>query len=282
MGAMRIALAQLTSGRDVAANLDLVRDWTQRAAGQDAELIVFPEATMRAFGNSLTDIAEPLDGPFATGVQQIAGQCGVTIAVGMFTPGDRGHVRNTLLVAGPAGIVSSYDKIHLFDAFGFAESDTVTAGTSPTVAAVGKTTVGLAVCYDIRFPGLFIQLADLGATVTIVPASWGAGVSAAERAGKLRQWRLLARARALDSTCFVVAVGQADPASADRDAEHAPSSAPTGIGHSMVVAPDGQILCELADSAELRVVQIDPKEVDTVRASLPVLANRARTVRPSL
>ncbi len=124
----------------------------------------------------------------------------------MFTPGDDGRVRNTLLVTGP-GIDTSYDKIHLFDAFGFAESDSVDAGTSPVAFEVNGTVIGLATCYDVRFPALFTANARAGAQVNIVCASWGAGE------GKAEQWDLLVRARAVDSTTFVVACGQGDPAS---------------------------------------------------------------------
>lgn len=267
---MRVALAQLISGRDVAQNLELVRTWTERAAAQGAELIVFPEATMRAFGHRLTDIAEPLDGPFATAVQQIAGRFDITIAVGIFTPGEQRRVRNTLLVAGPQAVLAGYHKIHLFDAFGFAESDTVTPGTEPTVCTIAGAPVGLAVCYDVRFPNLFIRLAEAGARIILLPASWGAGITDEQRAAKLDQWRLLARARALDSTCFIVAVGQGNPATIGQE----PSTAPTGIGHSMAIAPDGRILCELGEGQEFRIVDIDPDAVEPVRASIPVLANR--------
>ena len=105
----------------------------------------------------------------------------------------------------------SYDKIHLFDAFGFAESDTVAPGDEPVTIEVDGLTVGLATCYDLRFPGLFQLLADRGATLVVVPASWGAGP------GKREQWDLLVRARALDSTTFVAACGQADPTTVGRD-----------------------------------------------------------------
>ncbi|AXE40092.1 carbon-nitrogen hydrolase family protein [Acidipropionibacterium virtanenii] len=267
---MRTALMQVITGRDVAANLDIVRDRTARAADAGAELVIFPEATMRAFGHSLKGVAEPLDGPFASAVQEIAARHGATIALGIFTPGDGGRVRNTLLVAGPDGILAAYDKIHLFDAFGFAESDTVTPGSEPTVCRIGGVPVGLAVCYDVRFPNLFVRLADAGAKVIILPASWGAGTTDEQRADKLDQWRLLTRARALDSTCFIVAVGQGDPATIGQE----PSGAPTGIGHSMAVAPDGWVLCELGDGVEFRVIDINPDGVVPIRAAIPVLENR--------
>ncbi|HCB57212.1 MAG TPA: hydrolase, partial [Arthrobacter bacterium] len=186
---MRLAVAQIITGADPAANLELIRDYATRAQAAGAELAVFPEAAMRAFGNSLADIAEPLDGPWANAVRGIAGELGITIVAGMFTPGRNGRVRNTLLVTGP-GTNTSYDKIHLYDAFGFSESDTVDAGTSPVTFEVNGTVIGLATCYDVRFPALFAANARAGAQINIVCASWGAGP------GKAEQWDLLVRARA--------------------------------------------------------------------------------------
>lgn len=264
---MRIALAQIITGRDLAENLALVEDYAARAKAGGAELVVFPEATMRAFGNSLLDIAEPLDGPWASRVRSIAAEHGIVIVAGMFTPGtpdDGGKVRNTLLVTG-RGVEASYDKIHLFDAFGFAESDTVDAGTEPVTFEFGGVTFGLATCYDIRFPDLFTENADRGADVNIVCASWGAGP------GKAEQWKLLARARALDSTTVVLACGQGDPASQGIEPKGA---APTGVGHSVVVSPLGEVLEELDGAPGLLFADLDPAVVKEARAKLPVLANR--------
>jgi predicted amidohydrolase len=131
---IRIALAQVTSTDDLCENLATIDEYTSRAAADGARLVVFPEAMMRCFGGaSLVEIAQPLDGPWANAVRAIAAQAGVAIATGMFTPTDDGRVRNTLLVTG-AGVDAHYDKIHLFDAFGFAESDTVAPGLlRPTI-----------------------------------------------------------------------------------------------------------------------------------------------------
>ncbi len=175
---MRVALAQVITGRDLAENLRLLEEYARRAKDGGAELVVFPEAMMRAFGNSLLDIAEPLAGPWASRVRSLADELQLVIVAGMFTPGtpsDSGsppRVRNTLLATGP-GVETSYDKIHLFDAFGFAESDTVEAGTDPVTFDAGGLTFGLATCYDIRFPALFTANAQRGAIVNIVSASWG-------------------------------------------------------------------------------------------------------------
>ena len=260
---MRLALAQIISGGKPAENLALVRRYSEDAKARGAELVIFPEATMCAFGNPLADVVEPIDGPWATAVRAMAAEIGITIVAGMFTPGNGGRVRNTLLATGP-GVEASYDKIHLFDAFGFSESDSVDAGTEPVVFRLGGITFGLATCYDVRFPALFTANAAAGAQVNIVCASWGAGE------GKLEQWELLCRARALDSTTFVVACGQGDPASVGIAAT---SSAPTGVGASAAVSPLGSVLVSLGAEPGLAVVDVDVSILDEVRAKLPVLAN---------
>lgn len=258
---MRIALAQITSVDDPAENLATVDRLTRRAAADGARLVVFPEATMRCFGGGpLIEVAQPLDGPWADGVRAIANREDVTVAAGMFTPTDDGRVHNTLLVTG-AGVDAHYDKIHLFDAFGFRESDTVSPGAGPLVVEIAGVGVGFAICYDLRFPGLFQALADAGAQLQVVTASWGAGP------GKVEHWELLTRARALDTTTFVAACDQAPPAD-DR------GSAPCGVGHSLVAAPDGRVLASLGAEPGLLTADLEIDTVDVVRRSIPVLANR--------
>lgn len=260
---MRIALCQVTSTPDPKANLELVSEHAERAAEQGATVAVFPEATMACFGVPLGPVAEPLDGPWATAVAAIADRTGLLIAAGMFTPADDGRVHNTLLLTG-GGQHVGYHKIHLFDAFGFAESATVAPGSDLVVVPVGDLTLGLSICYDVRFPALYRALADRGADVLLVPASWGAGP------GKREQWELLVRARALDSTSWVVACGQADPAASGITAV---PKAPTGIGHSLVADPYGRVAGSLDAAPGLVVVDVDRSTVDTARRELPVLAN---------
>ena len=260
---MRVALAQILSSHDIAANLAKVTSVARDAAAAGARLVVFPEATMYAFGAPLAGIAEPLDGPFGSSVQSLARDLGVTIVLGMFTPAADGRVLNTLLAAGPE-TVSSYDKIHLFDAYGFKESQTVAPGTERAIITVDGVSVGLATCYDVRFPALFIENAAAGAQVSVVCASWGAGP------GKVEQWELLVRARALDSTSFVLACGQADPATKGSSV----GSAPTGVGHSMVVSPYGEVLGSLAGAEDTLMLDIDLDQVPKAREAIPVLRNR--------
>lgn len=262
---MRVALAQIISGRDLAGNLSILEHEAGKAKAGGADMVVFPEASMRAFGNSLLDIAEPLDGPWATRVRSIAGSLGIVVVAGMFTPGAAaGKVRNTLLATGP-GVETSYDKVHLFDAFGFLESDTVAPGSDPVTFESGGITFGLATCYDIRFPALFTANADRGAQANIVCASWATGP------GKVDQWRLLARARALDSTTYVLACGQGDPVT---QGVATTAGSPTGVGHSAVVSPFGDVLDELDGAPGLLFADLDAAVVKEARQKLPVLANR--------
>ena len=263
-GPLRVALAQLAAGDDPDTNLAEVGRQVAEAAAAGARLVVFPEATMRRFGPGLAEVAEPADGPWATGLRDVANRHGVVVVAGMFTPADGGRVHNTLRAVGGA-VDASYHKIHLFDAFGFRESATVAAGHEPVVITVGGVAVGLTTCYDIRFPGLYTRLADLGAQVVGVAASWAAGP------GKVDQWQLLTRARALDSTTFVLAAGQADPTTVGLSP---PRGAPAGVGHSAVISPRGEVLGELGAEPGLLVCDLDLADITEARQTIPVLANR--------
>jgi predicted amidohydrolase len=256
---MRIALAQVASTTDPAANLDLIRDHARRAAEGGAVVVVFPEATMCSFARPAREVAEPFDGPWATAVREIARDLGISIAVGMFTTSHDGRVHNTVLVTGHTE--GRYDKIHLFDAMGYTESKHIAPGREPVIVRAGHYGVGLTVCYDIRFPGLYAALARSGAHAILVAASWAPGPQ------KVHQWRSAAIARAMDSTCFVIAIDQAAVGDVDEP------GLPTGVGHSMVVDPTGNVLVELGEAPELAFVDFTPDDVNHVREQIPVLRN---------
>ncbi len=259
---MRIALAQIQSGTDPSANLELVEDYTRRAADAGASLVLFPEATMCRFGVKLASVAEPLDGPWADGVRRVAASAGVTVVAGMFVPADDGRVTNTLIASGP-NVDAHYDKIYLYDAFGFTESRTVAPGHEPVVITVDGVGVGLSLCYDIRFPELYVELARRGAHLITVHASWGSGP------GKLDQWTLLARARALDTASFVAAVGQAYPG------DEIAAVGPTGVGGSVVASPLGEVVAAAGADPQLLVTDVDIDAVEPVRDTIAVLRNRS-------
>ena len=264
MSTLRVALAQILSGPDPQENLELVATHAAEAAAQGAQLVIFPEATMRRFGLPLAEVAEPVDGPWAQQLGKIAEHHQLVIIAGMFTPSGDGRIKNTLRAVGP-DVDAHYNKIHLYDAFGFRESDTVAPGAEPVMITVGETKVGLTTCYDIRLASLFTALAEQGAEVICVAASWGAGV------GKIEQWQLLTRARALDSTAYVLAAGQADPAAAGVILD---GTAPTGVGYSAAISPRGEVIRSLGTEIGLLLADLDLDEVTKTRATIPVLANR--------
>jgi len=265
---MRIALAQIQSSAEPEANLSLVEEYTRRAADAGASLVLFPEATMCRFGVPLAPIAEPLDGSWASGVRAVAESAGIVVVAGMFVPAEEdraGRVTNTLIATGP-GVDAHYDKIHLYDAFGFTESDTIAPGHEPVIITVdgdsGPIAVGLTLCYDVRFPELYVELAQRGAQLITVHASWGAGP------GKLEQWTLLARARAVDTTGYVAAVDQAYPG------DELAAVGPVGVGGSLVASAVGEVLASAGSDPQLLVSDLDLDAAEKTRETIAVLRNR--------
>lgn len=252
MSRLRVALVQHASGLEPDGNRALLAELTPA----DADLVVFPEAFARDFGEAGSDVgpyAEQLDGPFATEVGRVAGERGTTVVAGMFERGDDpARPFNTLVVRG--GAEASYRKIHLYDSFGYRESDRLSAGAlDPVLVDVGGFRVGLMTCYDLRFPELARRLVDEGAEVLVVPAAWVAGPR------KVEHWRTLARARAIENTVFVVAAGQPGPRYS---------------GHSLVVDPLGDVLAEAGEGPEVLTAELDGESLATARRTNPSLANR--------
>lgn len=253
---LRVAACQVTAGADPRDNLRVAADAIARAAAAGARLVVLPEAMMARFGTRLADVAEPLDGPFADGLRESGARHAVTVVAGLFEPSDDGRVHNTLLLTGPGGEVS-YRKIHLYDAFGSRESDTVAPGSALVTASVDGVLVGLATCYDVRFADQFTALGRAGAQLVVLPASWGEGP------GKAEQWDLLVRSRAMDAQAWLLACDQAwtPPQGAD----------PLGIGRSALVDPLGGVRGRLGHEPGELTGEIDTALVAQVRARVPIL-----------
>jgi deaminated glutathione amidase len=264
---MRIALCQLPVSPDPSVNLSRVRSALSEAARGGAELAVFPEATMVRFGSDLRAVAEPLDGAFCSGVAQACAATGVAAVAGVFEPAADGRVYNTAVAfSGSGSLVAAYRKLHLFDALGQRESDLVAPGSAPVIAALAGESAGLEICYDIRFPELSRALAATGAPLLVVSAAWQAGLF------KEEHWVTLLRARAIENTVWVAAAGQVP------DPDSPPTRAPTGIGRSMLIDPLGVVRADLGPAPGVLVAEADMALVDTVRSTLPSLANRREDV----
>jgi deaminated glutathione amidase len=264
---MRIALCQIPVSPDASVNLSRVRSALREAAAGGAALAVFPEATMVRFGSDLRAAAEPLDGPFCAGMARECASTGIAAVAGVFEPAPDGRVFNTAVAfAGSGALVGSYRKLHLFDALGQRESELVAPGSVPVVTSLAGVRTGLQTCYDIRFPELSRALAAGGASLLVVSAAWQAGLF------KEEHWVTLLRARAIENTVWVAAAGQVP------DPDSPPTRAPTGIGRSMLIDPLGVVRCDMGPSAGVAVVEADMALVETVRATLPSLANRREDV----
>lgn len=258
---MRATIAQLEVSADHGANLVVVRQACAEAARVSADLLVLPEYASgydpRGVG---VEHAEPLTGPFVRLLREQSAVTGMTIVAGMVTVADAAQAparaSNLVVVVRGGEVVGTYAKVHLYDAFGHRESDRLMAGdpaAPPLVVPVGDAVVGIMTCYDLRFPESARRLVDAGAQVLVVPAAWAAGT------GKVEQWTVLARARAIENTCAVLAVGQAGK----------------GVsGHSLLVGPDGAVGLELGDSAAVTSADIDVDGIMAERERNPSLANR--------
>lgn len=263
---LRVAGAQWTATHAPTDNLARIDELTGLAAERGARLVVHPEAAMAPFSRRLDTAAEPLDGPFADGVRELAERHGVTVVVGMFTPAGeattdggrrRAKVHNTLLVTGPGTTETVYRKIHLYDAFEAKESDTVAPGDLVRTLDVEGWRVGLATCYDVRFPDQFTELGRRGCDLVVLPTSWGDGP------GKASQWDLLTRARAHDAQAWLLGVGQAWCKES--------VSGPLGIGRSVLADPTGEVRARLGGGEDLLVADIDRATLERTRASIPIL-----------
>jgi predicted amidohydrolase len=265
---MRLALCQLPVSSKPAVNLTRVESALREAADQGADLAVFPEATQIRFGSDLAAAAQPVPGgDFAAGLAAAAKDTGVALVAGVFEPAAGGRVYNTAVAYDATGeLVASYRKLHLFDAFGQRESENVAPGSAVVTCELGGMTAGLEICYDVRFPELSRALTLAGATILLVPASWASGLF------KEEHWVTLVRARAIENTVWVAAVGQVP------DPEETTHRNLAGSGRSMLVDPFGVVRADLGPSPRVVVTEVDPALVDEVRLSVPALANRRADV----
>jgi predicted amidohydrolase len=255
---VRASLIQIAvdEGESVESRRRRVAALVREQAG--ADLVVLPELwTTGAFAfEEFGSEAEQLDGPTYEAMAKAASDAGVWLHAGSIPERDPdGPLYNTSLVFSPSGdLAAAYRKIHRFG-FDKGEAVLMSAGEDLVTVRLPDTTLGLATCYDLRFPELFRGLVDAGAETLIVPAGWP------ER--RRAHWTLLARARAIENQAFVLACGTAGTHARVPQA-----------GHSIVVDPWGEVLAEAGAGQEVLTVDFDPGKVATTRELFPALKDR--------
>ncbi|MFZ5722299.1 MAG: carbon-nitrogen hydrolase family protein [Pseudomonadota bacterium] len=269
---MKAAVVQMVSGRDPVLNLESAATLVAEAAQQGAQLIVLPE-NFAVYNPvdlpSLAEIAGDPQAPFQSFMSRLAKQhriwlVGGSIPVRPARDDNDPRVFSSCLVYSPEGeLVARYDKLHLFDvditdAQGrYRESERFRYGDSVVVFDTPFARIGVAVCYDLRFPELFRALTERGAEIIVLP-------SAFTRLTGQAHWEILVRARAIENTCFLLAAGQGGRHDARRET----------FGHSMIVDPWGVVLAGLGEGEAVAVANLDTRTLSNVRERLPSIAHR--------
>jgi len=261
---LRVAAVQLNSTADKDRNLEAAERLVRAAAADGAELVALPEKwNLLAAGPELLAGAEPLEGPTLTAARAWARELGIHLLAGSVSEqGPDGKAFNTSVLIGPDGEdLAAYRKIHMFDVdvdgIAYRESDHEEPGGEIVVASLPQASLGLSVCYDLRFPELYRILAVRGARIVAVP-------SAFTLATGRDHWEVLLRARAIEDQVFVLApnqFGEAPP--------HFRS-----YGRSTIVDPWGVVLATAPDEECFVAADLDLAAQERVRESLPSLANR--------
>jgi predicted amidohydrolase len=265
---MRAGLLQITASDDPAESLEQTRDLIADAVRMRADFVFTPEVTNcvsmdRAHQKSVL-LPEARDATLAALRAEAAGR-GIWLLIGSLalrTADPEGRFANRSFLIDPQGrIMARYDKIHMFDvevdaAETYRESSGYRPGTRATLAATPWGPIGMTICYDLRFPALYRALAQAGAIFLTVPAAFSPVTGAAH-------WEVLLRARAIETGCWVIAPAQTGehPARSGR--------ARRTHGHSMVVAPWGEVVLDAGVARDAHVVEIDPEEVARARRRVP-------------
>lgn len=263
----RVAIVQMKSSADKEENLRISLDFIKEAARRKARLICFPEFQM-AFSSAkqsskqLVDIAESAkNGKFILKLCSTARSCNIDVVGTIYEKSALSVSRvydTAVLINSKGKIISLYRKVHLYDALGFKESLKLMAGNSieqPSQTLTG--TIGLMICYDIRFPEISRILAVQGAEILVAPSAWFQGVM------KEEHWVTLLKARSIENGLYVVAPDQVGNIFS---------------GRSMVIDPFGAVILDMGNREGIEVVEIDISRVQSVRKSLPLLKNRRNDV----
>lgn len=269
MTKFRAAVAQLTSGDDVEANLRACSEAITAASRERAEVVLLPE-NFAFMGSEAkrSEIAENLEsptGPLHAFLSNAARQHKIAIVAGGMpeSSGDARRPFNTSAIFDPEGtLIARYQKLHLFDVdlpdgTQLCESASTTAGNDPVVCQLAGARFGISICYDVRFPELYRRLVREGASVLAVTAAFTL------HTGR-DHWEVLLRARAIESQCWVLAAAQWG--------RHSPTR--VSYGRSMIIDPWGTVVAQASDGVGVVTAEVDLAQVARIRAALPSLVHQ--------
>jgi deaminated glutathione amidase len=272
MSQIKVACVQMRSGVDIAENIAAADALIRQAAGQGAELIATPEMTTlldrragAVWEKSTTEDADPGLKAFRAlaaelKVSLLLGSIAIRVEGGQAEGEKPKKCANRSFLIGPDGVVQArYDKIHMFDVQlnagnVYRESDSFAAGSEAVIANLPAGPLGMTVCYDVRFPDLYRQLAWGGAKIIAVPAAF-------TRITGEAHWHILLRSRAIETGCFIIAPAQGGRHQDGRET----------YGHSLIIDPWGEILAEAGVDPQLIAATLDLSKVEDVRSKIPSL-----------
>lgn len=271
-----VALIQLNVGDDPMANLGQTIPLLRQAAGAGARLVLTPEATniLSPDRARQSRVLHPeASDPTLAALRAEARAAGIWLLIGSLAlksdrPEDDRFVNRSLLIDPEGEVAARYDKLHMFDVTiseteQYRESSAYRPGDRAVLARAGGTTLGLSICYDLRFGHLYRRLAQAGAKVLTVPSAFSPTTGAAH-------WEVLLRARAIETGCFVLAPAQCGT----HPAPHSPDRTPRAShGHSLAVDPWGRVLADGGTSPGVTLVQLDLGAVGRARSRIPSLAH---------
>ena len=254
---MLVAAGQFAVTPDWTVNAQTCVSMMRQAGERGATLLVLPEALL-ARNDADADLsvksAQQLDGGFLQLLLAESENSPLTTVLTLHVPSAEGRATNTLVALRHGKIIAQYQKLHLYDAFNIQESRLVDAGQQiPPLIEVDGMRVGLMTCYDLRFPELALSLALSGAQLIVLPAAWVKGPL------KEHHWATLLAARALDTTCYIVAAGECGT---------------RNIGQSRIVDPLGTTIAGAGEQPQLIFAELSTDYIQQVRERLPVLQNR--------
>ncbi|MGR3635965.1 MAG: carbon-nitrogen hydrolase family protein [Shimia sp.] len=269
---MRVALLQITSSDQPSDNLAMIEDMIRSAAAQGAGCVFTPEVTncvSMSRRHQIEVLRTEDEDMMLARVRNICAELGVWVSLGSLAlktnDADGRFANRSFVIDGTGRIVARYDKIHMFDVEvtpeeTYRESDGYRPGTRASTVESPCGHLGLSICYDLRFPHLYRALAKAGAQVLTIPAAFSPVTGAAH-------WKVLLRARAIESGCFVVAAAQTGqhPAISGKSRRT--------FGHSMVVAPWGEVLADAGTEPGITYVDLDLSMVDKARRQVPALGH---------